>query len=53
MVFLNFDEVKALADTAIDNPYGAEVRRAFLFGCYTGLRVSDGENKKHRVYSAE
>jgi site-specific recombinase XerD len=43
MVFLNFDEVKALAGTAIDDPYGAEVRRAFLFSCYTGLRVSDLE----------
>jgi integrase len=43
MIFLNIDEVKALAETVIDDPYGAEVRRAFLFGCYTGLRVSDLE----------
>jgi integrase len=43
MIFLNIDEVKALAGTSIDDPYGAEVRRAFLFGCYTGLRISDIE----------
>ncbi|MDR0635821.1 MAG: site-specific integrase [Treponema sp.] len=43
MLFLNVDEVKALAKTVIDEPYGAEVRRAFLFACYTGLRVSDLE----------
>jgi integrase len=44
MIFLNIDEVKALAETVADDPYGAEVRRAFLFGCYTGLRVSDLES---------
>jgi site-specific recombinase XerD len=43
MLFLNTDEVKALAKTLIDNPYGAEVRRAFLFACHTGLRISDLE----------
>jgi integrase len=43
MIFLNIDEVKALANTAIDDPYGAEVRRAFLFACHTGLRISDLE----------
>jgi integrase len=43
MIFLNINEVKALAETIIDNPYGAEVRRAFLFSCFTGLRVSDLE----------
>jgi len=43
MIFLNIDEVKALARIVIDDPYGAEVRRAFLFGCYTGLRISDLE----------
>jgi site-specific recombinase XerD len=35
--------MRALAETPVDDPYGAEVRRAFLFGCYTGLRVSDLE----------
>jgi integrase len=43
MLFLNIDELKALAKTAIDDPYGAEVRRAFIFACYTGLRISDLE----------
>jgi integrase len=43
MIFLNIDEMKALAKTVIDDPYGAEIRRAFLFACYTGLRVSDLE----------
>jgi site-specific recombinase XerD len=43
MLFLNIDEVKALVETVIDDPYGAEVRRAFLFACNTGLRISDLE----------
>ena len=43
MIFLNFDEVKALAKTTLDDLYGAEVRRAFIFACYTGLRISDLE----------
>jgi integrase len=43
MIFLHFDEVKALAKVSIDDRYGAEVRRAFLFACYTGLRISDLE----------
>jgi integrase len=43
MIFLNIDEVKALAGIAVDDPYGSEVRRAFLFACHTGLRISDLE----------
>jgi integrase len=43
MIFLNIDEVKTLAGIVIDDPYGAEVRRAFLFSCFTGLRISDLE----------
>jgi site-specific recombinase XerD len=43
MIFLNINEVKALAGVSIDDSYGAEVRRAFLFSCYTGLRISDIE----------
>ncbi|MDR2447624.1 MAG: site-specific integrase [Treponema sp.] len=41
--FLNIDEVKALAGASIGDSYGAEVGRAFLFGCCTGLRISDIE----------
>lgn len=41
MVFLNEDEVRRLADTVPDSDSGKEVRRAFLFACFTGLRVSD------------
>jgi site-specific recombinase XerD len=43
MLFLNRDELKALVGVAIDDPYGSEVRRAFLFSCHTGLRISDLE----------
>ena len=43
MVFLNVDELKALAGVAFDNSYSAEVKRAFFFVCNTGLRISDIE----------
>lgn len=43
MVFLSADEVRRLADTVPESLYGREVRRAFLFSCLTGLRVSDIE----------
>ena len=43
MVFLGTDEVKRLAAAIPETDYGMEVRRAFLFGCFTGLRVSDIE----------
>jgi integrase len=42
LVFLNIDELQRLADTKIDGG-NAEIRRAFLFACYTGLRISDLE----------
>lgn len=35
---LTFDEIKKLAQTPIENN---EVKRAFLFSCYTGLRFCD------------
>jgi hypothetical protein len=35
--------MQALAKIVIDEPYAVEVRRAFLFACYTGLRISDLE----------
>jgi len=43
LLFLQFSEVKALSQVILDDKYGAEVRRAFLFACYTGLRISDLE----------
>lgn len=36
--YLNQDEIQALADTPCHDP---EIKRAFLFCCYTGLRFSD------------
>ena len=39
--YLTIDEVKALINTDCRNP---EIRRAFLFACFTGLRVSDIRN---------
>lgn len=41
--FLSTEEVKTLAGIKIDDSYGAEVRRAFLFSCFTGLRIIDIE----------
>jgi integrase len=40
-VFLNNEEIQKLADTPVGGKLGAEVKRAFLFACFTGLRVSD------------
>jgi site-specific recombinase XerD len=40
-VFLSIEEVQHLANTQLWGKLGAEIRRAFLFACYTGLRVSD------------
>jgi len=36
--FLTFDELKILKDTPCKSE---QTKRAFLFGCYTGLRISD------------
>jgi integrase len=41
LVFLNVDEVQKLANTEITGKLGEEIRRAFIFVCYTGLRISD------------
>jgi site-specific recombinase XerD len=43
LVFLNIEELQHMASVQINDPYGAEIRRAFLFSCYTGLRISDLE----------
>ena len=40
-VSLQLEEFQKLARVPIGGKLGAEVRRAFLFACYTALRVSD------------
>ncbi|MDR2303349.1 MAG: tyrosine-type recombinase/integrase [Treponema sp.] len=40
-IFLNTNEVQKLADTEIKGELGAEIKKAFIFACYTGLRISD------------
>ena len=40
-VSLEPEELQKLAATHIPGKFGAEVRRAFLFACLTGFRVSD------------
>lgn len=40
-VYLNPDEIRQLARVDLKGKLGPEVRRAFLFSCFTGLRVSD------------
>jgi integrase len=46
LIFLNIDEVQRLADTEPGGELGAEIRRAFIFACYTGLRISDVKSLK-------
>jgi len=41
LIFLNVDEVQKMADIELSGDLGSEVRRAFIFVCYTGLRISD------------
>jgi integrase len=40
-IFLDPKELAKLANTPCGGELGEEVKRAFLFGCMTGLRVSD------------
>jgi integrase len=40
-IYLTAPEVQALANVPVNGDLGAEVKQAFLFGCYTGLRISD------------
>jgi integrase len=41
LIFLNIEEVQKLANTEIKGELGAEIKKAFIFVCYTGLRISD------------
>ena len=40
-IHLTFDEVQRLAKTPLGGELGAAVKRAFLFACFTGLRIFD------------
>ncbi|MDR0324458.1 MAG: site-specific integrase [Treponema sp.] len=40
-VYLTASEIQALANISLAGELSAEVKNAFLFGCYTGLRISD------------
>ena len=40
-VYLTAEEIQKLANARINGELGAEVKKAFLFGCYTGFRISD------------
>ncbi len=43
-VFLTFEEIQTLSDTPCEYP---EVKRAFLFACFTGLRLGDVQALKY------
>lgn len=40
-VHLTIDEIQKLANAPLGGKLGAEVKIAFLFACFTGLRISD------------
>jgi integrase len=46
LIFLNIDEVQKLANTDLGGELGAEIKKAFIFACYTGLRISDIKSLK-------
>lgn len=41
---LTLDEIKKLDSIPVGGDLGSEARRAFLFACFTGLRISDLKN---------
>jgi len=40
-IYLEHIEIQRLANTPINGELGAEIKKAFLFACFTGLRISD------------
>jgi integrase len=46
LIFLNIEEMQRLANTEISGELGAEIKKAFIFACYTGLRISDIKSLK-------
>jgi integrase len=41
MDYLEADELQTLAGTPLKGPLGLEIKKAFIFACLTGLRISD------------
>jgi integrase len=39
--YLTYDDMNELAQKNLNGVLGAEIRRAFFFSCFTGLRISD------------
>jgi integrase len=39
--YLTYDDMNKLAQKNLNGVLGAEIRRAFFFACFTGLRISD------------
>jgi site-specific recombinase XerD len=40
-IWLSQEEIQCLAKTTLGGRLGSDIRKAFLYGCYTGLRISD------------
>jgi len=40
-IYLELNEIQKLAKARLGGELGTEIKRAFLFGCFTGLRISD------------
>jgi integrase len=41
LVFLSIEDVQKISDIELGGKLGSEIRKAFIFACYTGLRISD------------